>query len=210
MTDIYVTGILETRDPSEREDNPPNASPITRRKEAPSSVAQERLWFLDQLEPGSTVYNVPGALRIRGPLKVAALEQSLNEIIRRHEILRTTFSSAEGKPVQTISASLNLSLPVVDLTDISIGEQENKARRFAGDEARRPFDLARGLLLRATLLRLSEEDHVLLLNMHHIVCDGWSKGVDRFHGTYPPNFNEGTHLISRKGPTQFQVFPFVF
>ncbi len=141
-----MAGILETKDPSEREDhrdrpegklplppdNPANASPITRRKEAPSSVAQERLWFLDQLEPGSTVYNVPGALRIRGPLKVAALEQSLNEIIRRHEVLRTTFSSAEGRPVQTISSSLNLSLPLVDLTDSPSQELEDNALLCCG------------------------------------------------------------------------------
>ena len=190
MTVIYVAGILETKDPSEREDhrdrpegklplpsdNPANASPITRRKEAPSSVAQERLWFLDQLEPGSTVYNVSGALRIRGPLKVAALEQSLNEIIRRHEVLRTTFSSAEGKPVQTISSSLTLSLPLVDLTDSPSQELEDNARRLARDAARQPFDLARGPLLRATLLRLGEEDHVLLLNMHHIIFDTGSMG----------------------------------
>jgi amino acid adenylation domain-containing protein len=191
LTNNDVAGMAETKDRSEREDhrdrpegklplppdNPANASPITRRKEAPSSVAQERLWFLDQLEPGSTVYNVPGALRIRGPLKVAALEQSLNEIIRRHDALRTTFSVVEGELLQIISSSLNLSLPVVDLTDSSNREREEKARRLAGDEARRPFDLARGPLLRATLLRLGEEDHVLLLNMHSIVSDSWSMGV---------------------------------
>jgi hypothetical protein len=191
VTDIYVAEILESKDPSEREDHrdrpegklpsppddPANTPPITRRKEAPFSVAQERLWLLDQLEPGSAVYNVPGALRLRGPLKVAALEQSLNEIIRRHEILRTTFSSAEGKPVQTISASLNLSLPLVDLTDSPSKELEDNARRLARDAARQPFDLAQGPLLRATLLRLGEEDHVLLLNMHHIIFDTWSMGL---------------------------------
>src|SRR5713226_2349554 len=194
LTKNYVAGIAETKDSGEREDhlyrpeghllspsdNPENASRIPRRrsrKEAPPSFGQERLWFLDQLEPGSTVYNVPGALRIKGPLKLAALERSLNEIIRRHEALRTTFSSVEGEPVQIISSSLNLSLPVVDLTDSFNREREDKARRLAGREARRPFDLARGPLLRATLLRLGEEDHVLLLNMHSIVSDGWSMGV---------------------------------
>lgn len=158
-------------------DNLANAPPATIRKEAPSSFAQERLWFLDQLEPGTTVYNVPGALRIRGPLKVATLGQSLNEIVRRHEALRTTFSFVEGKPVQTISSSLNLSLPVVDLTDSSSGEREDNARRLARDAAREPFDLAQGPLLRATLLRLCEEDNVLLLNMHGIISDPWSMGV---------------------------------
>jgi len=183
--------MAETKDRSEREDqfyspegtlplpldNPKDASQILRcpsRKEAPPSFGQERLWFLDQLQPGSTVYNVSDALRINGPLKVAALERSLNEIIRRHDALRTTFSVVEGKLLQIISSSLNLSLPVVDLSN---REQEDKARRFAGEEARRPFDLARGPLLRATLLRLGEEDHVLLLNMHHIVSDSWSMGV---------------------------------
>jgi amino acid adenylation domain-containing protein len=184
--------MAETKERSEREDqffyspegtlslpldNPEEASQILRcpsRKEAPPSFGQERLWFLDQLQPGSTVYNVSDALRINGPLKVAALERSLNEIIRRHDALRTTFSVVEGKLLQIISSSLNLSLPVVDLSN---REQEDKARRFAGEEARRPFDLARGPLLRATLLRLGEEDHVLLLNMHHIVSDSWSMGV---------------------------------
>ena len=186
-----MAGIAETKDSGEREDhlyrpegklllpsdNPENASRIPRRrsrKEAPPSFGQERLWFLDQLQPGSTVYNVSDALRINGPLKVAALERSLNEIIRRHDALRTTFSVVEGKLLQIISSSLNLSLPVVDLSN---REQEDKARRFAGEEARLPFDLARGPLLRATLLRLGEEDHVLLLNMHHIVSDSWSMGV---------------------------------
>ena len=186
--------MAETKDPSEREDqfyspegtqplpldNPEVASQILRcpsPREARSSLGQDRLWFLDQLEPGSTVYGVADALRIRGPLEVPALERSFNEIIRRHDVLRTTFSVVEGKLLQIIAASLHLSLPVVDLTDSSNREREDKARRLAGDEARRPFDLARGPLLRATLLRLGEEDHVLLLNLHRIVSDNGSMGV---------------------------------
>ena len=151
--------------------------PVSRDKDLPLSFAQQRLWFLDQLEPGSTVYNVPGTVRIRGQLNVAALDQSLNEIVTRHEVLRTTFSTVGGQPVQIIASSLSLSLPVVDLSAQAETEREEDAQRLAREEARRPFDLARGPLVRATLLRLAHEDHVLLLSLHHIVCDGWSMGV---------------------------------
>jgi amino acid adenylation domain-containing protein len=151
--------------------------PVSRDKDLPLSFAQQRLWFLDQLEPGSTVYNVPGAVRMRGPLDVAALEQSLNEIVRRHEALRTTFSMLEGEPVQVISSSLRVSLPVLDITDCRETERGEQARQLAREEARRPFDLTQGPLVRAALLRLGEDDHVLLLTMHHIVSDGWSMGV---------------------------------
>ena len=147
------------------------------RDSAPLSFAQQRLWFLDQLDPGSTVYNVPGSLRIRGLLDVTALQRSVNEILRRHEVLRTTFSMVEGQPVQIIAPSLSLSLPVIDLADHPKNEREDEARRFVSEEAGRPFDLARGPLMRVTLLRLDHEDHILLLTMHHIVSDGWSMGV---------------------------------
>ena len=123
------------------------------------------------------MYNVPGTVRIRGQLNVAALDQSLNEIVTRHEVLRTTFSTVGGQPVQIIASSLSLSLPVVDLSAQAETEREEDAQRLAREETRRPFDLARGPLVRATLLRLAHEDHVLLLSLHHIVCDGWSMGV---------------------------------
>ena len=118
---------------------------------------------------------MPSALGLKGPLNLGALEQSFNEIIRRHESLRTTFSSLEGKAVQVIAPSLRISLDVVDLRDHAQGEEE--AMRLAQEEARRPFDLARGPLFRSKLLRLGEDDHVLLLTMHHIVSDGWSMGI---------------------------------
>ncbi|HEX5890087.1 MAG TPA: amino acid adenylation domain-containing protein, partial [Pyrinomonadaceae bacterium] len=142
------------------------------REEAPLSFAQERLWFLDQLESGSAAYNMPGAVWLEGDLDVGALERSLNEIVRRHEVLRTTFRAELGRPVQVISPSLSLSLPLIDLSQSS--DSETRARRLAQEEAAKPFDLARGPLLRATLVRLSGERHLLLVTLHHIVADGWS------------------------------------
>ncbi|MGH9893434.1 MAG: condensation domain-containing protein, partial [bacterium] len=141
------------------------------------SFAQQRLWFLDQLEPDSSVYNVSSALRLRGPLNVAPLQRSLNEIVRRHEALRTVFPAVEGRPVQVVSPSLVLPLPVVDLSDRPTREREDKALRLANREVQLPFDLARGPLFRPTLLRLATDDHILVLTLHHIVSDDWSMGV---------------------------------
>jgi amino acid adenylation domain-containing protein len=143
----------------------------------PLSFSQQRLWFLDQYERNSSLYNVPGALRLRGSLNVAALEQSLNELIRRHESLRTTFSMVEAEAVQIISPSVEVPLSVVDLAGRPKTEREEEALRLVREEARRPFDLAQGPLFRSKLLQLDEQDHVLLLTMHHIVSDGWSIGV---------------------------------
>ncbi len=143
----------------------------------PLSFAQTRLWFLDQLEPNSSVYNLANGIRLKGTLSVAALEQSLNEIVRRHEALRTCFSMVEGQPIQVISSSVTLSLPVVELMHLSEGEREAEAQRLADEENQRAFDLARGPLLRSKLVRLGDDDHVLLVTMHHIVSDGWSMGV---------------------------------
>jgi surfactin family lipopeptide synthetase A len=141
------------------------------------SFAQQRLWFLDQLAPGGSAYNAPIAFRLEGPLDVAALEQSLNEIARRHETLRTTFTLSEEQPVQVIAPETIVALPVADLQNYPESEREARAARLVGEEARRPFDLARGPLLRCLLWRLATEDHILLLTMHHIVSDGWSMGV---------------------------------
>ncbi|HEX8242788.1 MAG TPA: condensation domain-containing protein, partial [Longimicrobium sp.] len=143
---------------------------------APLSFAQERLWFVDRLEPGSAVYNIPMALRL-GALDEAALERALGEIVRRHEALRTTFREVDGSPVQVIAPFGGFTLPVEDLSGLGEAEREVEARRRATEEAMRPFDLAAGPLFRAVLLRLGAEDHVLLLSMHHIVSDGWSMGV---------------------------------
>jgi amino acid adenylation domain-containing protein len=155
----------------------PPVEPAPRGRELPLSYAQQRLWFLWQLEPDSTAYNVHLGLRLEGDLHVAALERALDEIVRRHEVLRTTFSSASGRPFQVINRHEPLHLPLVDLRGEQEEGREREARRLATAEAQRPFDLARGPLLRAGLLRLDEDDHVLLVTMHHIVSDGWSLGV---------------------------------
>ncbi len=153
---------------------PPPMQPVPRDGDLALSFAQQRLWFLNQLEPDDVTYNIPMAVRLGGPLNVEALEQSLNEIVRRHEALRTTFGMAEGHPVQVIAPFSEKRLPMVNLEGLPESEREVQARRLATEEALRPFDLAQSPLLRATLLRLGTQEHVLLLNMHHIVSDGWS------------------------------------
>jgi amino acid adenylation domain-containing protein/non-ribosomal peptide synthase protein (TIGR01720 family) len=151
--------------------------PIPRDNALPLSYGQQRLWFLEQLEPSRPVYHVPLAWRFTGSLDVPALAQSLEAMVQRHEILRTTFPSLDGQPVQVIAPELVLPLPVVDLQDLSAAEREAAIGRLATEEARRPFDLACGPLLRTTLLCLSDEDHVQLLTLHHIIFDGWSAEV---------------------------------
>ncbi len=156
------------------------APPIERveRSEAlPLSFAQQRLWFLDQLMPNSSVYIVPTILSITGQFNVAAFKQSLDEVIRRHETLRTTFAVKEGKPVQVIAPAQSLELPVIDLSGLPVTEREVEVEARIVEETQRPFDLSRGPLLRATLLQLGPQEHVLLFAMHHIVSDDWSKGV---------------------------------
>ncbi len=149
--------------------------PRPRTGELPLSFAQERLWFLDRLQPGSAAYNIAGGVRLAGRLSVAALAAALAAIVERHEALRTTFRAGTGGPVQAIApaAAAALPLPLVDLAGLSSSEPS----RLASEEAARPFDLASGPLLRATLLRLAAGEHVLLLTLHHIVFDGWSLGV---------------------------------
>jgi thioesterase domain-containing protein len=143
----------------------------------PLSLAQQRLWFLDQLEPGNPAYNVPFGLRLRGKLNLDALRLSVQEIVRRHEILRTTFRLEGPSPVQIVAADSVIEIPVVDLTAMPGVNRESGAHQIATAEARIPFDLAAGPLLRLKLIRLSAEEHVLVCVMHHIVCDGWSLGI---------------------------------
>ncbi|HEY7076990.1 MAG TPA: amino acid adenylation domain-containing protein, partial [Solirubrobacteraceae bacterium] len=139
---------------------------------APLSFAQQRLWFLDQLVPGSPFYTIAAALRLTGPIDAAALERAVGEVVRRHEALRTTFQAIDGEPRQVVAPELSVPLRVIAVAD------EEHATRVATEEARRPFDLARGPLLRATLLELADSDaRVLVLTLHHIVADGWSMGV---------------------------------
>jgi amino acid adenylation domain-containing protein len=143
----------------------------------PLSFAQQRLWFLDQLEPNSAVYNIPDMQQFSGPLNLAALERSMSELIRRHESLRTTFQSIDGEPVQVIAEAQPRKIEVIDLSHLPQGEREAEAQRMARDEGEVPFDLSRGPLFRFRLVKLEEEEHLLLLTMHHIIADGWSLGV---------------------------------
>jgi len=157
--------------------NAPPVLPISRDGELALSFTQERLWFLDQLNPGNIVYNLHRSLRLKGALDVPALEATLNEIARRHEILRTTFQTINGKPCQVIGEETKFDLEAVNLEMYPEDEREAVALKLGTQEARRPFDLATGPLLRVSLLRLEEEDHVVLFTMHHIISDGWSMGV---------------------------------
>ncbi|MFL6261090.1 MAG: amino acid adenylation domain-containing protein [Thermoanaerobaculia bacterium] len=141
------------------------------------SFAQERLWFLDQLEPGLPVYNIDSALRLRGPLELAALERSVDELVRRHEALRTVFENEQGRPYQRILPELRLVLPLVDLSALPETARETVAGRLAAAEVARPFALDRAPLLRTLLLRLGPAEHVIVLTLHHIVSDGWSMDV---------------------------------
>ncbi len=159
--------------------------PVARNKHIPLSFAQQSLWFLQQLEVDSGFYNISTAVRFEGRLNVAALEYSLNHIINRHETLRTNFRMVDGKPFQVIHPTRSLTLTIVDLRSRSVSfgqslaesEREIFCQQLATTEAQRPFDLASDLLVRATLVKLGEAEHILLLTMHHIVSDCWSMGV---------------------------------
>ena len=143
----------------------------------PTSFAQRRLWFVHQLEPESPSYNVTTALQLSGKLDVPALARSLATLVARHEALRTTFRLAEGEPVQVVAPELPLELPVTDRSAVPAADREDEVRRLIQEEVRRPFDLERGPLLRARLIRLAPDEHALILIVHHIVFDGWSAGV---------------------------------
>ncbi|HVF42738.1 MAG TPA: amino acid adenylation domain-containing protein [Pyrinomonadaceae bacterium] len=164
------------RRPGGKESAPPVVR-VSRDGNLPLSFAQQRLWFLNRLDPSNPAYNVPAAARLTGALDVAALEEALGEIVRRHEVLRTTYASLDGQVVQRVEPPAPLGLTVTDLRDLPPERREGEAARLAGEEARRLFDLQHGPLLRANLLRLGAEDHLLLLTMHHIASDGWSLGI---------------------------------
>ena len=156
----------------ERTHNHEIVPPWTNKREL--SLAQERLWFLDQLMPGSAVFNVPMAVRIHVGLNLAALKRSIAEVVRRHEVLRTTFAQVDGQPVANVAPAIDVDLPLIDLSSHPKAKREAKVRALISAETRRAFNLARGPLMRAALLRLSETEHILLVIMHHIVSDGWS------------------------------------
>lgn len=158
----------------------PAVSPILPRKDrldAPLSFAQERLWFLDRLEPNGALYNVPRALRLQGKLNADALQQAFDKLCKRHETFRSRFEIVDGDVRQAIDPNARIALTFDDLTDLSVDARETKAKQLARDEAAGPFDLASGPLMRVRLLRLGEREHVLLMTNHHIISDAWSGGI---------------------------------
>jgi amino acid adenylation domain-containing protein len=175
-----VAGLAESIEVADRAGQnlvAPPILPVPRDGNLALSFAQQRLWFIEQLAPGNSAYHIPAAIRLRGPLNLAALEQCLNQIVQRHESLRTTFAMVDGQPVQVIAPALTIELPVVDLRNLPEAERETEVRRLVTEGAMRPFDLSQGPLVRVALLRLGDEEHVGLLTMHHIVSDGWSTGI---------------------------------
>jgi len=158
----------------------PSAAAIPRRDATaplPLAFAQQRLWFLAQLEPANPLYNIPAAFRVQGVLDVAALQTALDQVVARHEALRTTVAAPDGQPVQVVGPPRPVPLAVVDLTAPPAPAREAAAQAALTAEVRRPFDLTRDLLLRALLVRLGPAEHVLLLTKHHIASDGWSTGI---------------------------------
>ena len=143
----------------------------------PASFAQRSLWFLDQLMPGSSLYNMHTGVRMFIDLNVIAFEQSINEVVRRHEALRTVFNAVDGEPVQVVAAFLDIDLTITDLRHLDEGEREARAIQIAAEEAHRPFDLAKWPLMQTRLLRMDDEDYIFLLTVHHIVCDFLSMDV---------------------------------
>ena len=190
--------------------NRPAALPIENGKAAPENItrprrdshtlplsfAQQRLWFLDQLEPGSAAYNIPLAFRIDGALDSAALQHAFDEIIQRHEILRTTFDTANEQPVQIIAPVTAAPFTTLDLGELSATARTSELQRLTAEEAQRPFDLRNGPLLRITLLRFHEKEHVLLLTLHHIIADGWSSSRSTNWRVFSPPAH-GTRTLSR-------------
>jgi amino acid adenylation domain-containing protein len=143
----------------------------------PTSIDQERLWFIEQLQPGNAAYNIFSASRIRGPLDAALMERVVNELIARHEVLRTTFTVVDDQPVQVIHPQMELKLTPIDLQSVPLEQREQEALRLVTEDFSRPFDLEKGPLLRVGLLRLADDDHVLHVNMHHTVTDRWSGAI---------------------------------
>ena len=150
---------------------------IPRTPDLPLSFAQQRLWFIDHLEPGAPLYNLPSAVRMQGPLHIEALEAAFNDIVQRHEVLRTTFHTVDGRPQQIIHPAMPIRIRLEDLRGLPEEARWSEAQRRAQRFAQQPFDLSRGPLLRVTLYRLADDDHLAVIVMHHIISDGWSIGI---------------------------------
>ena len=171
---------------------------------APLSFAQQRLWFLDQYEPGSGVYNIALAARLEGSLDAEALRRAFETIVARHEVLRTTFPARDGVPIQAIAPPPRVELPLTDLQALGAAQRESALRAALDDEANRPFDLQRDLMLRVHLFRVSQRDHALLFVLHHIAADGWSLGViGRELSALYAAYCGGTHAELPKLPIQY-------
>jgi acyl carrier protein len=152
--------------------------PVSREQKLPLSFAQQRLWFLDKLHPGDAASNIPLAIQLTGTLNVDALRWSIQEIVKRHESLRTNFLTIDGEAVQVIApASRPFSLSVIDLSSVDGALREQQVKALMQQEVQRPFDLEHDMLIRASLVMLNEQEHIFLLTMHHIISDGWSLGV---------------------------------
>lgn len=143
----------------------------------PVSFAQERVWFMDRLLPGNSLYNLYSEWRFTYPVDLDVLQRTLDEVVRRHGSLRTTFASIDGEPVQIVAPTLNLNLPLIDLRRVPEDQREGESLRLSTEEAQRPFDLEQGPLIRTALLRLHDDEYVFLVTMHHIISDGWSIGL---------------------------------
>jgi amino acid adenylation domain-containing protein len=172
-----LAGAIEAALQDESLGEVPPLVPQPRQGELPLSFAQERLWFLDQFEPDSPTFNLSATVRLAGRLRRPLFDRALSEVVRRHETLRTTFRLAGAEPVQVIAPAVPRVCPVVDLAALPAESRRREASRRTAAEAALPFDLARGPLLRATLLRLGETDHTGLLTVHHVISDGWSQGL---------------------------------
>ena len=174
-----VADLAEFIQQSQQDAHPiaPPLLPVSRDRQLPISFAQERLWILDQLEGESPFYNIPAAISLVGQLNVSALQQSFQEIINRHEVLRTNFTNVDGQPVQIIHPHLEVKLPVIDLRSRCLDERTQETQRLATEQVQLAFDLTRDCLIRGCLLQLDDTEYLLLLTMHHIISDAWSLGV---------------------------------
>lgn len=155
----------------------PEMARVPRDREIPLSFAQQRLWFLDQMDPGNHLYNVPRAIRLKGKLNLDAMERAVNDLIARHEILRTSYTTINDHPVQKIAAELTIPLPLFDFSSLPEGQREVRASQLVQAESEKGFDLSSHEILRGFVIKMAEEDYVLFLNTHHIATDGWSSGV---------------------------------